>query len=116
MLSLVAVAGLAVAGSALGSGSHARISVRPGHAAAGAAIRVVGNAGSCSAGSTLTAISAAFPGHAYGEGALSGVVRADHSFSIRGHLRKSAKPGRYSVGARCGGGNLGVSASVRVVR
>jgi hypothetical protein len=116
MLSLAALAGLAVAGSAVGSATRARIAVRPGHAAPGGAVRVVGNAGACSAGSTLTAISTAFPGHAFGAGTLSGVVRANHTFAIRAHLRWSVRPGRYSVGARCGGGNLGAGTSVRVVR
>jgi hypothetical protein len=112
MLSLVGIAGLAVAGVAFGSASHARIAVRPGHAAPGGAIRIVGNAGTCSG--AVTAISSAFPGHAYGEGTLTGVVRANHTFSIHGRLSRSVQPGRYSVGARCGGGNLGAHAYVTV--
>ncbi|HLX32855.1 MAG TPA: hypothetical protein VKR79_08840 [Gaiellaceae bacterium] len=112
MLSLAALACLAVAGAAFGSASHPRIAVRPGRAAPGGPIRVVGSAGDCTG--TVTAISAAFPGHAFGEGTLTGTVKANHTFVIRGRLSRDAKPGRYSVGARCGGGNLGVSAYVSV--
>ena len=112
MLSLAALAGLAVAGTAFGSASHARLAVTPGHAAPGGVIRIVGNADACTG--TVTAISAAFPGHAYGEGTLTGTVHANHTFVIRGRLSRNAHAGRYSVGARCGGGNLGVATYVRV--
>jgi hypothetical protein len=112
MLSLAALAGLAAVGTAFGSASHARLAVRPGRAAPGAPIRIVGDAGACTG--SVTAISAAFPGHAFGEGALTGVVEANHTFVIRGRVSRTARPGRYSVGARCGGGNLGVGAYVRV--
>ena len=112
MLSLALLAGLAVVGSALGSGAHPRLAVKPGHAAPGAAIRIVGNAGSCAG--PVTAISKAFPGHAYGEGALTGRVGANGRFVIHGRLRRNARPARYAVSARCGGGNLGVTAHVRV--
>jgi hypothetical protein len=114
MLSFAALAALAAAASALGSGAEARLTVRPTTAAPGAQIRVTGNAASCPAGSTIIALSHAFPGHAYGEGALSGRVRANHTFSINGHVRRTARPGRYGISARCGGGNLGVSAYLRV--
>jgi hypothetical protein len=116
MLSLVVLAGLAVVGSALGSAPRPRLAVKPGRAAPGGAVRIVGTAGDCPSGSTVTAISRAFPGHAFGEGTLSGRVGANHRFTIHGRLRRTVRPGRYVVGARCGGGNLGVSAHVRVVR
>jgi len=115
MLSLAGLAALAIVGSAFGSGaSRARLSVRPHTAAPGARIRVTGNAGSCAAGSTIIAISGAFPGHAYGEGTLTGTLRADHTFSIRGRVRRNAAPGRYEVSARCGGANLGAGTYLRV--
>jgi hypothetical protein len=63
----------------------------------------------------VTAISRAFPGHAFGAaGTLSGRVRAGHAFSFSGRLRRTLKPGLYAVTARCGGGNLGVAVRVRV--
>ncbi|HET7572904.1 MAG TPA: hypothetical protein VFJ77_09600 [Gaiellaceae bacterium] len=103
---------LASAASALAVSPQ--LAVTPSTAAPGALVRIHGNAGACPAGDTVTAISSAFPGHAYGKGALTGRVRAHGAFSFTGHLRKGAKPGRYAVTARCGGGNLGVVAHVRV--
>jgi hypothetical protein len=114
MLSLAALSALAVAGSALGSAPRARVAVRPGTAAPGARIHVTGNAGTCSAGSAVIVLSRAFPGHAYGEGALTGRVHSNHTFSIRGRVAGKVAPGRYVVTVRCGGGNLGVSAHFRV--
>jgi len=112
---LVAAVALVAAGAALGSrAAHPSIHVQPASVAPGGHVRVYGNAGSCSAGSQLMAISAAFPGHAFGVGELTGRVHANHTFSIRGHLRSGVKAGTYSVGARCGGGNLGVSALLHV--
>jgi hypothetical protein len=59
----------------------------------------------------VTLISSAFPGHAFGgEGAVNGKVGSHGSFSVRARVRSGLKPGRYRIGARCGGGNLGVSA------
>jgi hypothetical protein len=66
---------------------------------------------------TVFALSTAFPGHAFGgEGALTGPVHPGGAFSIAGHIRPGLRPGRYTVGARCGGGNLGVSVSLLVVQ
>jgi hypothetical protein len=112
--SLVAVAALAVAGAAFGSSSsRASIHVQPTAVAAGAPVHVYGSVGSCSSGRVMV-ISKAFPGHAFGEGGLTGHVRPDHTYSIDGHVRSSLRAGTYSVSARCGGGNLGVSGRVRV--
>lgn len=111
-VALVVLAAVAVVASA--TASRPRIAVRPGVVSPGGAVRVVGNAGACSVGDTVTLLSRAFPGHAYGEGALTGTVRAGHAFSIAGRVRSSLHAGSYRVSARCGGGNLGVSAFFRV--
>ena len=111
---LVAFAVL-LAGATAAAAARPRLTVRPALAAPRAAVVVSGNAGSCPVGDTVTAISQAFPGHAFGAaGTLSGRVRAGHAFSFGGYLRRALKPGRYAVTARCGGGNLGVVAYVRV--
>ena len=113
--SLVVIGALAVAGFALASGSsRTSLHVQPTAVAPGGHVHVYGNAGSCTPGTTLTAISSAFPGHAYGQGTLTGRVRANHTFSFAGHLRAGVRAGTYSVSARCGGGNLGVSAHIHV--
>lgn len=95
--------------------AHPALRVKPAGAHAGARVTVSGNAGDCPRGDAVTAISKAFPGHAFGgEGTLTGVVRAGGAFSFGGRLRSGIAPGRYAVTARCGGGNLGVVAYVRV--
>ena len=104
-----------LAGAATAAAATPRLSVQPAFYSPGAAVVVSGNAGSCRVGDTVTAISRAFAGHAFGAaGTLSGRVRAGHGFSFAGHLRRVLKPGRYAVTARCGGGNLGVVARIRV--
>jgi hypothetical protein len=116
VLSLAALAGVAFfAGAALArASSRPSIHVKPTPVAPGGKVHVYGNAGACAPGSQIMAISRAFPGHAFGEGALSGTVRANHTYSINGHIRSGQQAGTYSVDARCGGGNLGVSTHVKV--
>ena len=111
-VALVVLAAVAVVASA--TASRPRLAVRPAAVPPGGVVRLTGNAGACPVGSTVTLISSAFPGHAYGEGALTGPVRAGHAFSIAGHIRSRLRAGSYRVGARCGGGNLGVRATLRV--
>ena len=111
-VALVALSAVAVVASA--TASRPRIAVQPHAVAPGGIVLVTGNAGDCAVGATVTLISKAFPGRAYGEGTLTGTVRAGHAFSVVGRLRRGLRAGSYHVGARCGGGNLGVGASVRV--
>ena len=99
---LLVAAAIAVPAAAATPKKH--LSVSPTSAAPGALVHVSGNAFPCLRGSTLTAISGAFPGHAFGEGTLTGIVgRAGH-FAFSGHLRAHLRAGRYAVTARCGGG------------
>ena len=111
-VALVLLSAIAVVASA--TASRPRLTVRPSAVSPGGTVLLTGNAGTCSVGSTVSAISAAFPGHAYGQGALTGRVRDGHGFSIVGHVRRSLRRGSYRVTARCGGGNLGVAATIRV--
>ena len=112
----VVIASTLLAGSvAAAAPARVRLAVVPSPVSPGAAVRVVGNAGSCPAGSSVFALSRAFPGRQFGGwGALSGRVGAGGSFAIRGHVRSALRAGRYAVTARCAGGNLGVTAHVRV--
>jgi hypothetical protein len=107
---------LAVAAPALGAADgRIRLAVVPPTVARGGAIRVVGNADGCPRGDTVFAISRAFPGRQFGAaGALTGRVARSGAFSIRGRVRARIARGRYVVTARCGGGNLGVAAYVRI--
>ena len=111
-VALVLLSAIAVVASA--TASRPRLAVEPDSVTPGGIVLLTGNAGTCSVGSAVIAISRAFPGHAYGEGALAGRVGSGHAFSIVGHVRSNLRPGGYPVSARCGGGNLGVGATIRV--
>jgi|SRR5579862_1449541 len=91
-----------------------RVFVSPKTVSAGGAIRLTATASPCRSADTVTAISAVFPGHAFGEGALTSRVNNGGAFTIRGHVRTNLRAGRYTIGFRCGGGNLGVTVTVRV--
>jgi hypothetical protein len=112
-LTLAVVVLLLAAGSAAAARVH--IVVSPTTVSAGAAIRLSATSSPCHAADIVSAISAAFPGNAFGgEGALTGRVTHRGSFTIRGRLRVGLRAGRYRIGFRCGGGNLGVAVFVRV--
>ena len=112
-LFLVAAVGLVTAGAALGS-ARPSIHVQQRSVAPGGRVTVYGSVGSCASGD-VTVISRAFRGHAFGEGALTGHVNAaNHTFSVNGRVRAGLHAGKYAISARCGGGNLGVTAKLRV--
>jgi hypothetical protein len=93
------------------------IHVRPHAARAGSRVRVYGLAGGCPAGDQVTLLSRAFP-HTHdfaGVPAVFATVDADDSYSVRVRIPAGRAPGRYAIGARCGGGNFGVQGSVRVL-
>jgi hypothetical protein len=106
------LAALAIPGGALAASVH--MVVTPATVAPGAAVRVTATKSPCLPGDQITLISAAFPGHAFGEGAVYGTVEAHGAFSVRTGLAKGLRAGSYRVGGRCGGGNLGVTAGFRV--
>jgi hypothetical protein len=104
----------------LGSGNalaaHVQLQVSPASVAPGAKVRAFGNASPCRPGDQVTVISAAFPGDAFGgAGARYAAVRSGGAFSASGPIRAKLHVGKYAVTARCGGGNLGVVAYLRVM-
>ena len=102
-------------GAAPASAASPSLHVTPTRVARGGTVRIYGNADGCQRGDVVTIISRAFPGHAFaGIGAISAKVRVGGAFSARGRVRLHARPGRYGITARCGGGNLGVAAYVRI--
>jgi hypothetical protein len=109
---IVALFVLAGAGSALAA--HVHLVVTPATVSPDGVVHVSASASPCPSRDTVILISAAFPGHAYGVGAVYGRVGSHGAFSVRARIRLGLRPGRYHVGARCGGGNLGVSAYFRV--
>ena len=75
-------------------------------------------AGGCPLGDSVTLISRTFA-HAHDFAGLPAVyakVRAGHKFHVTARIPATKPPGVYAVTARCGGGNLGVRASIRVLR
>jgi hypothetical protein len=93
------------------------ISVAPTPVRRGHSVVVKGSADGCTVGNTVTLISRAFS-HAHDFAGLPAVltkVRAGGAFKVSTRIPAGKKPGRYTITARCGGGNLGVSAHVKVL-
>jgi hypothetical protein len=108
-----ALAVLVVAGTVSAADVH--LVVKPATVAAGGVVTVSAGSSPCLTRDQVTLISKAFPGHAFGgEGAVNGHVGSHGAFSVRARIRSGLRAGRYAVGARCGGGNLGVTGVVHV--
>jgi hypothetical protein len=111
--SLAALAVGATVSSA--AGGRATVRVRPATVSSGAQVRVSGNAAGCPRGDTVMVLSRAFAGNGFaGVGAIPARVREGAAFAGTGRVRRYVRDGRYVVTARCGGGNLGVMAYLRV--
>jgi hypothetical protein len=111
MKAVVAVALVALAGPS--------IHVTPSAVHRGHVVRVHGAVGrGCARGDTVTLISRAFS-HRHdfaGLPAIYALARSDGTYSKRTRIPRRRAPGRYRISGRCGGGNLGVSAHIRVRR
>jgi len=105
--------GLAVV-VAIASGTF--IHVSPTVAPRGAVVVFTGSvARGCARGDQVTLISPLFPGHAFGgAGAVYTRVAAAGHFTKRFRIGASTVRKTYLISARCGGGNLGVDAKLRV--
>ncbi len=92
------------------------IHVAPGSVRAGDAVRVSGLAGGCPSGSRVTLISRAFSRARDFAGipAVVATVRRDDTYRVRTRVPAARRPGVRTVTARCGGGNFGVTAHLRV--
>jgi hypothetical protein len=113
VLALAALAGTARARSMLTS-----LSISPGIVHRGGTVHIRGNADGCGRGSTVFVISRAFV-HTHEFAGVSAVlarVRAGGVFRAATVIPRTRRPGRYSVTARCGGGNLGVLVHLTVRR
>jgi len=93
------------------------ISVAPKSVRRGHTVVVKGSADGCSVGNQVTLISRAFRGaHEFaGVPAVLAKVRAGGAFKVSTRIPATKKVGRYTITGRCGGGNLGVSAHLRVL-
>ncbi len=97
----------------LASGAFLRVS--PSTAPRGSVVVFTGSvAHGCNRGDQVTLISRLFPGHAFGEGAITTRVATYGRFARRFRIAATTARRTYGVTARCGGGNLGVEATLRV--
>ena len=94
------------------------IAVTPHVVYQGQKVRVHGNAGSCPVGDTVTLISRAFSKlHEFaGIPAVLTKVRSGGAFHVTTRIPLHRHSGLYGIVARCGGGNLGVAANLRVLK
>ncbi len=109
-----AVAVLAFAGAVTAATS---LTVAPASVHRGHRVIIRGNADGCGLGNAVTIISKAFA-HTHDFAGLPAVfarVRAGGKFGVRPRIPGTKAVGNYGVSARCGGGNLGVSATIHVV-
>ena len=88
--------------------------VSPTSLKAGQTVKVYGSAGGgCAKGDAVTIYSNAFKGatktNFAGVPSVSATVGNGKKFSRKVKLSSKVKPGKYHVGARCGGGNLGAA-------
>jgi hypothetical protein len=92
------------------------LTVKPGTVRRGATVVVSGVAGGCTAGDRVTISSRAFAAtHSFaGLPALYAQVGSAGRFSATTRIPATRQPGTYVLTARCGGGNLGVSARLAV--
>ena len=114
----IAIALFVLGATAAAAAPRAEIHVRPDPAYRGEVVRVFGNvAGGCAAGNQVTLISGAFSrAHEFaGVPAIFARAHRDGSFSTRTRIPLARRPGRYSISGRCGGGNLGVTARLRIL-
>ena len=100
----------------------ATITVSPSSVAAGGQVTVSGDVlangqPGCTVPGQVTLISPAFVGLGEFAGTPATTAQADAagSFSTTVTLSPSVNPGTYDISGRCGGGNLGVSATLTVV-
>lgn len=111
----VAVALLATAGVVLAAGPT--INVDPHRVHRGDVVRVFGVVPGCQRGDRVTLLSRAFSHrHEFaGVPAIFATVRRGHHYSRRTTIPATRQARRYAVRGRCGGGNLGVTAHLRVL-
>jgi hypothetical protein len=92
------------------------LTVAPATVRAGGSVLVSGVAGGCTAGDQVTVLSRAFAAtHSFaGVPAVLAQVGSAGRFSATARIPATRSPGTYVLTARCGGGNLGVSARLTV--
>jgi hypothetical protein len=110
---LTGLAVIAVSGTALAAGTS--IVVKPATVRAGERVQISGSARGCPAGDRLSLLSKAFSSqHEFaGVPAVYAKVKAGGRYGHSVLIPGGRAADRYTITARCGGGNLGVSAHLR---
>ena len=112
LIGAVATTGAALVLGGTVAAATPRLSVHPASIARGGTVTVSGKG--CRAGDVVYLISPPFVGHAFVAHSVATRARSNGTFSRNVRVRTSIGAGRYLITARCGGGNLGVSAKLRV--
>jgi hypothetical protein len=96
----------------------ARLLVSPSTVHRGGVVRLHGTLAACPVGDEVTLISRAFPGrHKFaGVPAVGARIGTGGTYSTTVRIPAGRRPGRYAIGGRCGGGNIGVSVTLHVRR
>ena len=107
----------ALALATVASASAVFLVLFPGTVHRGQTVTINGSAGDCPRGDTVTILSRAFPRlHEFaGVPAVLAKVGLNGRFRASTRIPLTRRVGKYVVTARCGGGNLGVAAPLRVV-
>lgn len=112
---LALVASAALAWPAAASGPSIKASPNP--VTRGHVVRVHGAVPGCVRGDQVTLMSKAFSHrHEFaGVPAVFARIGAHHAYSVRTTIPSHRTAGHYVITGRCGGGNLGVSATLHVL-
>jgi hypothetical protein len=101
------------------SSGRPTIHVEPSQVHRGHVVHVFGKVPGCPAPDAVSLLSGAFS-HAKDFAGVpvvfARVGKGTSSYSIDTRIPSTRKPGRYTVTGRCGGGNIGVQATLHVLR
>ena len=117
VVAAVATAACTIAATAVAALSAVSLTVAPSVVHEGRLVVISGSAGDCPAGDTATITSRAFVRkHEFaGVPAAVAKVRSDGRFQTKARIRRRLRARLFVVTARCGGGNLGISAHITVL-
>jgi hypothetical protein len=107
-----------LAGAAIATAAVPSLTLTPSSVRRGQTVSIKGSADGCTVGNAVVIISHAFV-HRHdfaGVPAVVTKVRYGGSFATTTRIPRLKRPGRYTVTARCGGGNLGVLRHLTVRR
>jgi hypothetical protein len=112
-LAVAIAAAFVLAAAPAWAAGGAALTLRPTSVSRGSTVTFTG--AGCLRGDSVFLISKLFPGHAFGgAGSIKTTARSGGHFRRAFVVRGTTAPGRYVITGRCGGGNLGVEAHLRV--